>query len=215
MQGERHADRTQRPVAKRSDPETPATCSSRQGIPHRPVTAASGQSVRPRAAARHGAWTHGMGGGVRLSGPVRVVPRRRHLTVARHRLQTARSRRDRDDRGEHRCRVELPRLPSSRHASTNTPAGTDQRTCRFPFRTAVGLSPIAGGSAPALPVSGPVPRSLAFWDACSLNCSSQSLSPECFSPCGCLHEPLRLLPTKSDNCWVGLAPEREEDRAER
>ena len=32
------------------------------------------------------------------------------------------------------------------------------------------------------------------------------LSPECFSPCCCLHEPLRLLPTESDNCWVGFAP---------
>ena len=49
----------------------------------------------------------------------------------------------------------LPRLPSSMHADTTTPAGTARCLCRFASRPVVGLPLISGGSAPALPFSRP------------------------------------------------------------
>ena len=68
----------------------------------------------------------------------------------------------------------LLRLPSSMHNSAITPAGTARCLCRFSSRTAFCLPLVAGGSAPALHVSGPAQRSLVFRPECSLNYSSQS-----------------------------------------
>ena len=57
-----------------------------------------------------------------------------------------------------------------------------------------GLPLITGGSASASSVSRPARRSLAFRPAWSLSRPGRPFSPECFSPCRYLHEPLWPLP---------------------
>ena len=76
--------------------------------------------------------------------------------------------------------------------------------------SAYGLPLLTGGSAPALPVSRPARRSLAFRPAGSLNRPRRPFSPECFSPCRYLHGPPWLLPTGATVVGRGSHPPEED-----
>ena len=101
----------------------------------------------------------------------------------------------------------LLRFPSSAHADATTPVGAARCSCRLPSRTTNGLPLGPGGSAPTLPFSRPAQRSIQI-SACAV-AQRNPLSPECFSPCRTLHNPLRLLPTETTIVWVGFASHQE------
>ena len=88
--------------------------------------------------------------------------------------------------------VLLP-FPSSMRAAVTTPAEVaGALVARFPANG--GLPRILGGSASAIPFSGPARRSLALRPAWSLSRLLRPTTSECFRPCRYLHNPLRLLP---------------------
>ena len=82
----------------------------------------------------------------------------------------------------HACQRHYPDGSGSVPASLSSPS-------------AIGLPLKTGGSASVLSVSRPARRSLAFRPACSLSRPWRPLSPECFRPFRCLHDPPWLLPT--------------------
>ena len=110
------------------------------------------------------------------------------------------------------CRPGLPlagfRLPRARHrhgsrvatlsifhaCRRHYPGGNRPVLSSLSSRPAGGLPLITGGSASASSVSRPARRSLAFRPAWSLSRPGRPFSPEGFSPCRYLHEPLWPLP---------------------
>lgn len=90
----------------------------------------------------------------------------------------------------------LPRCPSSMNAGANSPAGTVRCTCRFSSQIATGV-PLTHGGAPRCLFRGLLGVRFTSRSAWSLGSSTQPDSPECFSPCRYLREPLRPLPAGS------------------
>jgi hypothetical protein len=85
----------------------------------------------------------------------------------------------------------FPFLACRRHY----PDGSGSVPASLSSPSAIGLPLKTGGSASVLTVSRPARRSLAFRPAWSLGRPWRPLTPECFRPFRCLHDPLWLLPT--------------------
>ena len=97
----------------------------------------------------------------------------------------------------------LPRLPSSMHASANTPAGTVRCLCRLSSQTVGGLPLLQRGRLPHCLSRG----LLSVHSRSGLHvrqAAQRSPFPSCFSPCRYLHEPRRPLPTEAT--IVGWGP---------
>ena len=89
-------------------------------------------------------------------------------------------------------------------ASVTTPADSPER-CRSSDPRDGGLPHFSGGSASALPVSGPARRSLAFRPADSPSRPRRPSTPKA-STDSLPPPPLRLLPAGATSCRVGIAP---------
>ena len=86
-------------------------------------------------------------------------------------------------------------LPSSPSMQRHYPDGSGSVPASLSSPSANGLPLKPGGSASVLSVSRPARRSLAFRPAWSLSRPWRPLTPECFRPYRCLHDPPWLLPT--------------------
>ena len=88
------------------------------------------------------------------------------------------------------------------------PGGNDPVRLSLASRTAVGLPLINGGSAPALPVSRPARRSLAFRPVCSLSRPRRPFGTRVLQSISLPPRTALAATNRSDNCWVGFAPTR-------
>ena len=93
----------------------------------------------------------------------------------------------------HACQRHYPDGSGSVPASLSSPSAN-------------GLPLKSGGSASVLSVSRPARRSLAFRPAWSLGRPWRPLTPECFRPYRCLHDPPWLLPTGATVVGRGSHP---------
>ena len=93
----------------------------------------------------------------------------------------------------HACQRHYPDGSGSVPASLSSPSAN-------------GLPLKSGGSASVLSVSRPARRSLAFRPAWSLSRPWRPLTPECFRPYRCLHDPPWLLPTGATVVGRGSHP---------
>ena len=96
----------------------------------------------------------------------------------------------------HACQRHYPDGSGSVPASLSSPSAN-------------GLPLKSGGSASVLSVSRPARRSLAFRPAWSLSHPWRPLTPECFRPYRCLHDPPWLLPTGATVVGRGSHPPEE------
>ena len=103
-------------------------------------------------------------------------------------------------------------LPSSPfHAcQRHYPDGSGSVPASLSSPSANGLPLKSGGSASVLSVSRPARRSLAFRPAWSLGHPWRPLTPECFRPYRCLHDPPWLLPTGATVVGRGSHPPEED-----
>ena len=97
----------------------------------------------------------------------------------------------------HACQRHYPDGSGSVPASLSSPSAN-------------GLPLKSGGSASVLSVSRPARRSLAFRPAWSLSHPWRPLTPECFRPYRCLHDPPWLLPTGATVVGRGSHPPEED-----
>ena len=89
------------------------------------------------------------------------------------------------------------------------PDGSGSVPASLSSLSANGLPLKSGGSASVLSVSRPARRSLAFRPAWSLSRPWRPLTPECFRPYRCLHDPPWLLPTGATVVGRGSHPPEE------